>query len=491
MVQTQREREDKFDIDLAYALPDLADLAPAGGRVESATLRLRSTYYDTPDHVLLGQRMTLRRREGDADTGWHLKVPDGKARTELRLGLEAGEAGATVPAELVELVSGVVGGAELGPIAILRVERRLQRILDAAGVMIMEVADDLVDAAVLGEAAVASRWRELEVELGTGGERLLARVGKRLVKARARRSAYTSKLGRALASSNKEPAHRHHDARPVGAADLVVRYLADQYHALGAGDVSLRRGLDPIHPTRVATRRLRSTLRVFTELFEPAAALELDGELAWYAGVLGEVRDRQVQRDRFAAALAALPAELVLGPVAAHIEQELLGEQLHHRQQLAAALDGERYRALLATTAAWALDPPFTAAAAGSPQVVATLATKAGRKASARLVATQDELALHRARKAAKRARYAAELATPALGAKRAKAAIARQKAVQKTLGDHQDSMVAAQLLRRLGAAAGTTPGQNGFTYGLLYAQELESARRSRAAAATLAPPAG
>ena len=66
-------------------------------------------------------------------------------------------------------------------------------------------------------------------------------------------------------------------------------------------------------------------------MLDPAARARLDEELSWYAGVLGEVRDRQVQRARFAAAVSDLPEELVLGPVAARIENDLLAEQLRYR----------------------------------------------------------------------------------------------------------------------------------------------------------------
>jgi CHAD domain-containing protein len=97
-----------------------------------------------------------------------------------------------------------------------------------------------------------------------------------------------------------------------------------------------------------------------------------------------------------------------------------------------------------------------------------------------------DDAALHGARKAAKRARYAAEAAAPVLGRKAAKARIARFRAVQEVLGEHQDSLVAADLLRRMGAVAGTTPGQNGFTYGLLYAREQQLASAARRDAASL-----
>ncbi len=118
------------------------------------------------------------------------------------------------------------------------------------------------------------------------------------------------------------------------------------------------------------------------------------------------------------------------------------------------------------------------------------LVRKAERKALTRVAtatADDDEAALHRARKAAKRARYAAELATPILGRKSAKKKAARFKKMQTVLGEHQDSVVAAETLRTLGARAGTTPGENGFTFGLLYGLELQNARQAREDAARLA----
>ena len=93
--------------------------------------------------------------------------------------------------------------------------------------------------------------------------------------------------------------------------------------------------------------------------------------------------------------------------------------------------------------------------------------------------AAGDDEALHRERKAFKRARYAAELATPLLGKKQAKKTIRRYKHVQEVLGEQQDSLVAAEFLRRLGAAAATRPAENGFTYGLLFANEQQTVAES------------
>ena len=47
--------------------------------------------------------------------------------------------------------------------------------------------------------------------------------------------------------------------------------------------------------------------------------------------------------------------------------------------------------------------------------------------------------------------------------------------------------MVAADLLRRIAAGTAEYPDENGFTYGLLYAQELHRAQESRRLADTWA----
>ena len=53
-------------------------------------------------------------------------------------------------------------------------------------------------------------------------------------------------------------------------------------------------------------------------------------------------------------------------------------------------------------------------------------------------------------------------------------------KKIQRVLGEHQDSVVASDVLRRFALTAGTTAGENGFTYGLLYAREQQIAEAAR-----------
>ena len=196
--------------------------------------------------------------------------------------------------------------------------------------------------------------------------------------------------------------------------------MAAQDRQLVEGDLSLRRERGGIHPTRVATRRLRSTLRIFADYFDADRAQALDEELSWYAGVLGEVRDREVQRARFAAAVAELPPEEVLGPVAARIDQVLLTEQIKYQKALLRAMNTKRYFALLREVQLWVTEPPFTALAQEKPARLRAAVAKAGKKVSKHLAGglgpDGDDEELHKARKAGKRARYAAELATAVLG---------------------------------------------------------------------------
>lgn len=468
------ETEDKYDVDDALVVPSLEGLVP-GATVTTTDVTLRSTYHDTADARLLGAAVTLRRREGDDDQGWHLKVPAGGSRTEIRLPLEASSG--DVPDRLLELTASLRDDQPLQTAAVIETRRTRHAVRDADGTLLVEVDDDRVHA---GHADRVTIWREVEVELGAGDPRLLAEVGRRLRDAGARPSAESSKLGRVLASPRSEP--------PGEAAATLAGYLDEQVRALVAGDVALRRGQDPVHDTRVAARRIRSVLRVFGDLFDPDRAAQLDADLRWWAGLLGEERDAQVQLARQRAAVAALPPELVMGPVLARLEEDLRGTEARARQAVLEAMAGARYRSLVADLVAWRTDPPFAPDATGGVGTLRRGARGAARKADHRLdrgLAADDDVLLHRARKAAKRARYAQEVVLAAGRDAQAKRRLKRAKRAQQVLGDHQDAVVAAALLARLGATAGRS-GDNGFAFGVLWEREMELARRLRDEAADL-----
>ncbi|HZC70666.1 MAG TPA: CYTH and CHAD domain-containing protein [Jatrophihabitans sp.] len=474
MAQRHREREDKYDVEARFSMPGLDDLVPAGGRLEHTVVHLDSRYFDTKEHDLLASGVTLRRRTGDTDTGWQLKVPEGKARTEIRLPADE----EAVPGELADLVRAVRHDRPLAEVARVRTERSVARLRGPDDATLVEVADDTVHAAASGAAAMLTQWREVEVELGAGDPAQLDEVRDRLVQAGARPSASSSKLARAL------------DAEPTKgtSGSLVTTYLRSQYAVLVAGDVALRQHRDAIHATRVATRRIRSTLRIFGAPFDERLAADLDAELSWYADALGEVRDRQVQRARFAAAIDELPDELVVRSFGDDVDAWLKAEQTARGRELDEALDSPRYLRLLREVRDCANARPFTEGAGAAPATLKRLTRRARDKAEKRLrqatraaaAGADDETvdaALHRARKAAKRARYAVELTGPAHRAKRAKKIIKHYKKRQDLLGAHQDAVVAGQLLRDHATRVGA---ELPMTYGLLLAREDEIARRTR-----------
>jgi CHAD domain-containing protein len=500
MTTRYREREDKYEVDLGTALPSLDDLVPEGGQVEQKTLHLSSTYYDTAGLDLLASRLTLRRRTGDADSGWQLKVPEGGARTEIRLPPDNRD---SVPKPLRDLLYGIRRGQRLRTVARIDTVRTVHRLRDAAGELIVEVADDHVHATKLGDGtasqpdgtlqpdnaesgsstATVSSWRELEVELGEGrdDESLLEAVGARLCESGARPAGSISKLTHAL-GRNLPPPPAAEDATSI--TDLVGHYLRVQYDALVAGDLGLRSGEDVVHPTRVATRRIRSVLRVFRDLFDEYRASHLDGELKWYATLLGRVRDTEVLRTRLDRAVHDLSSTDVLGPVTARIDQHLVGERERGRRKLLEAVSGTRYLALLEEVRAFCTDPPFTEVAAGSAKDEAQrhlehAQDRLRKRISAAMKPDAHDDVLHSARKAGKRTRYVAELTEPVLGTPASKL-VKRATRLQDVLGEHQDSIVAAELLRRLGAAAAKARGENGFTFGMLYAEEQRHADTSR-----------
>jgi len=474
------ERETKYDAASSFVLPDLSGVVPDGGRVERSVLRLDSVYFDTESRDLLTRGITLRSRSGSTDTGWQLKVPTGDARTEIRLDPTGTQT--TVPEELATLVAGVRRGNALRHIVTVRTDRTVHRVLTVDGQLVVEVADDTVDAVAPGRrTATLTTWREIEAELGAAGDdATLTAVGTLLTAAGATPSTSANKVAKALGVTAP---NQDSGRKPQTAGEVIRGYLSEQDQALITGDLSLRRGLGAIHPTRVATRRLRSTLRIFAAYVDPDRAQAFDAELSWYAALLGQVRDREVQRARFTAAISELPEEQVLGPVAARIEQHLLAEQIQHQQTLDKAMNGRRYLALLAESARWVTDPPFTDLADSKPSALRAQVKAAARKVKKHLTAGLgpggDDEDLHKARKAGKRARYAAELAGPVLG-KKTKNAVKHYQELQDILGDLQDGVVAADLLRRIAAGTPEEPNENGFTYGLLYAHEMHRSQESR-----------
>ena len=93
-------------------LPRLDGLPQVAGISGPDEEDLEAEYYDTDDLRLIRAGITLRRRRGGDDAGWHLKLPAGAdTRREIRLPL--GQTGRPVPGELAGLVRAYTRGEPL------------------------------------------------------------------------------------------------------------------------------------------------------------------------------------------------------------------------------------------------------------------------------------------------------------------------------------------------------------------------------------------
>ena len=486
-----REVEMKFRVSPPFQLPELVGDKTGIAAVSKGQVKeLCAVYWDTSDLRLAREGITLRHRSGEgAADGWHLKLPVHEAGVpDASTGTrdEIHETGPDdhVPAALRDLVEVYLRAAVLGPVATLQTIRTSYQLLDDSGRPLAELVDDLV--AVINQGHVAGRFRELEVEDAGGGLGLLDDVGTVLRAAGAVGGEFVPKVVRALgprATADPDP------PKPTAVdlqdpARLAVQAVLRRYiRAFMANDQAVRRGAeDGVHQMRVAARRLRSALKTFRPLVDADWAQSLRSELAWVADSLGGARDAEVLLARLRTDLDALPADLVIGPVRAKIEQAVGGDLATATDVAMQTLRSERYLALVDRLVAAGWDPMTTAAAERSvsevmPELISDAWTKLAKGADRvrRRRATNDDW--HQTRIAAKRARYSAEAVSPFFG-KPARTLARQAEAVQELLGEHQDAVVAADVLRRLAVAPRS--GSIAFTLGLLHARQQQVIARTR-----------
>lgn len=468
------EVERKFDVTPETISPSFDGLSGVGRSQRSPSQSLDAVYFDTPARDLASRRITLRRRTGGTDEGWHLKLPAGPdARTEVRTPLDQdGGDHSTVPDVLLDVVLAIVRDKPLAPVARISTERRIQVLYGDDDAPLAEFCDDQVTASTYEEDAEEQHWREWELELLEGGDRvLLDRLGNRLFDTGAEVAGRGSKLARVLGDTPKRGKST--------ASDPVHRAVADQVDELIEWDRAVRADVwDSVHQMRVTTRKIRSLLQTSEASFGLTDSAWVLDELRELAAVLGVARDAEVLAEKYENELAQLPDDLIRGPVR---ERLVDGAKQRYAQGLRrshAAMRTTRYFRLLdaletlVTAEPVAVDEPDSSAPAPTGSVDAAYKkVRKAAKAAARADDDNDE-ALHRIRKGAKRLRYTAA----ATGAgKLADAA----KAVQTLLGDHQDAVVSRSHVG-LQALEAHAAGEDTFTYGVLYQREDNIAAHAR-----------
>lgn len=456
------ETEQKYDAGPSAPLPELVEIPGVERVADPVSDHLEAVYFDTPTLALAARFITLRCRTGGADHGWHLKLPDGdNRRRELRAPLGQPD---TVPEELAGHLHVYTRGEALVPIARLTTQRTTHRIYGPGGEHLADFADDRVHAETLQPAHTEQHWREWEIERVHGAARLFAAAEATLAAAGAARSSYSSKLARALGEAwPAECVRGTRTPRKKGpASDVVTAYLDERITELFNYDPGVRLETpDAVHQMRSATRRARSALATYRPLFDKPTVKKLAEELKWLARILGQTRDAEVMRERLRNHLSDLPEDDRTRLIGATIEQELETAYNTGYRKTLAALDSGRYHRLLTDLESFRDQPPV---APGASRPAGTLTARLVDKTSKRLKRAQKavkrapsrgarDAALHQVRKDAKRLRHAAESVTPIHG-KRSRKLAKAAKRLQQILGDHQDSVLARDLLTRLS----TTP---------------------------------
>lgn len=507
---TTLEVEIKYAVNDAAMLPDLTDTIGQGASQSTTRYELSAVYYDTADVRLSRSKVTLRRRTGGHDDGWHLKLPDiGRGRVEHHTDLDA--TGDAVPGALRSLVTALTRGAQLNPVARIDTVRYETLWCSSDGTAQLSTCDDHVTAMSFLRGGEKRRWREWEAELSTrtagtaAGERLLSAVGRQFVTAGAKESTHPSKLAAALGSAvDAASAAAELPTLPAGSpAAVITAALMKDRDRLLTWDPRVRLDeWDAIHQMRVATRECRSHLRIFGCFFADDRAERLSRALRELSQVLGMARDAEVVRDRLCNSLNSTPGIAAESPEARAIVAGLNKDYTRAWGRVIDELNTTRYLRTLDELDALCAHPSVTPNAIETSVITGSSGGDSSAHVPCELLdslrtayasvrmrheateacrddvsprdehPTAEERALHELRKAVKKLRYSvrAVAATGWVDTHRVATACSR---LQDVLGDYQDSVTARELLARRARGAGVTPLE-AFILGSLYRREFD-----------------
>ena len=535
---THWEVESTFDVSAHSNSPDLTLGGELAARPEQVH-HLSAAYFDTADFRLTRAKITVRRRTGGKDDGWHVKLPavetaaGSTGRTELSFELtDSGE----VPAEVRTAVLGYARDEEL--IRVARVDNeRHEVVLERNGIPVVEFCDDHVRGTRLTDGA-ATEWREWEIELvdadADGSADILSRLSAECVESGATPSPLASKLAKTIGPLEDE----------APATSAIESMLRTDVEKLVSGDAGARLGLEiGIHAMRTSARNLLSTLNAYSK--ELGAALkrqdfrdtgtdepdetavdtgasradldDIERELRELIRILGKSRDVQVVRRRLREVSDDYPRDLVPDSVRTRIFAELDREEARTAKRVTMSLENARYLALLdsldaVVAAAADIEAPSDAQQVRSGRTKEIVSSKKKSFGKAKNGAPTSDLVVQGAQRQFKRfdkarARVEDELASleltlgqreelthtlrkrnkalrrtaASINAKNMPQVVSLRSASERlhdVLGDVQDSVTTRQWIRRISRRA-EAAGEPTFGFGVLFEHERSSSARA------------
>ncbi len=496
------EVEWQFDADDLGAVEGWLEARSTSGITASpaSTKELKDTYYDTNDwrFYRAGYVLRVRRdaRKVEATMKALAEAEDGvRRRREISEPLRSGGMKTLRKARgpVGERLRKLAGNEELRPLFEIRTRRRLFELQpdgEAAEASAAGAADGSSGEVALDDSEISAdgetgRLSRVEVELGPGeGRDRVEGFVEDLRDSLDLRPTESSKFGTGLEVAGLSP-----DTAPdLGPTDVeasmsvgkvAFAVLRRHFAAMLAHEPGVRLDEDPeeLHDMRVATRRLRASLKLYAD-FLPQRAGRFERDLKWLAGALGDVRDLDVH-------LGHLAGEAVRWDEVTFEEvSDALGKRRDEaRRRMTEALDSPRFGRLVSGFTGMVRrgrsPAPTPSILQAAPDLVGSRYKKV-HKGAKRLTAGSPPEDYHDLRKKGKRLRYTVEPLQGIYG-KPAEKMVALLKEIQDDLGGLQDLIVFSGLMRELAVAGDLTP-QTVFSLGVMserYARDASERRES------------
>jgi triphosphatase len=504
-----QEIEWQFDADELELVEGWLDQHYSGSSglivVSESTLEITDTYYDTDDWRFYRAGYALRVRNTDDEveaTMKSLTPAEGSLRRRREISEPLSDDKPSTLKEAGGAVGGrirpLVGGRELRPLFTIETRRQgFALLLESSAdgnqdtVRIGEISLDISEIPRGEEKASLTRV-EVEAGIGMAPTPDLPGFVDEMQSALDLAPASTSKYETGLYASGLNP-EGNSDLGPthidpsMSVGEVAFAVLRRQFEEMLNHEPRTRLGEDPeeLHDMRVPTRRMRAAMKVFERAL-PERAGWLREELRWVAHALGDVRDLDVQIERFQAWKGEADEE-----VSGFLDRILTithKRREEARKNMLEILDSVRYERLLSSFAEMLRLGPAAelelaqtngkgeAVTAAAPALVSDRYRR-WSKAAKHLDENSSPEAFHDVRKKGKRLRYTLEFVSEVYG-KPVQKLVKPLKALQDDLGDHQDAVVTAAYLRELG----TTTGQARIPRGVAFTMGVYAERCTREA---------
>jgi triphosphatase len=416
--------------------PSGAGVAVVRGRASE----LSDVYYDTDDWRFFraGYAVRVRNTDGEkAEATMKARVPaEGglRRRREISEPLEGIETLKGIPGPVGDRVRRLAGTADVHPLFEVRTRRRTfalrtetpssgEIVEDPSGTIRQQNSEQ--DATVVAEIALdeseifegggaSTHLSRIEVEVGSDaaihdGVGDFVQVLRQALKLRpTRRSKFRTGLSVAGLSPQVAP-----DLGPtkieatLSYGEVAFAILRRHFAEMLAHEPGVRLGEDPeeLHDMRVATRRLRAALKLYSD-FLPKRSERYERDLRWVGGALGEVRDLDVHLQRLSEESSRN------GEVLEEVVALLRERRVEARRGMLEALDSNRYERLIASFSATLRrgrsPSPTSPILEAAPDLVRDRYKKV-RKSANTLSEDSPPEHFHELRKKGKRLRYALE----------------------------------------------------------------------------------